>query len=143
MKVFDNLKQKFRVAQMPVNFSEEDINLLAVMYEASGIRVKNRAGIFSYSYYSPIDEDNLDFARSLFAKNGINMRLYHIRGRCFFNQGDILRIRYKDSQKGYDATRFIGKIQDAHVKLSHPENSEEWYRLQKVLAEKKSDFERE
>ena len=143
MKVFDNLKQKFRVAQMPVSFSEEDINLLAVMYEASGIRVKNRAGIFSYSYYSPIDEDNLDFARSLFAKNGINMRLYHIRGRHFFDQGNILRIRYKDTRKGYDTLRFIGKVQDSHLRLSHSENHEDWYKWQKVLSERKSDFERE
>ncbi len=142
MKVFDNLKQKIRVLQKPVSFSEDDINLLAVMYGTSGIRIKNGISLFSYSYYSPIDEDNLALARDLFAKNGINMHLYRVRSRHYFDQGNILRIRYKDSKKGYDATRFIGKVQDAHIKLSHPANTEEWYRLQKLLAEKKSDYEK-
>ena len=47
MKVFDNLEQKIRVLQKPVSFSEDDINLLAVMYGTSGIRVKNGISLFS------------------------------------------------------------------------------------------------
>lgn len=139
MKVLDNLKHKIQ----PVSFSEEDIFLLGVMYGKSGIRVKNNMGLFSYSYYIPADDSNLNLARDLFAKNGINMHFYHVRGRHFFDQGNVLRIRYKDTQKGYDAIRFIGKVQDAHIKFLNPNNSEDWHKWQKVLSEMKSDYEHE
>jgi len=136
MKVFDNLKQKYRLAKMPVTFADEDIKLLAVMQETSGHGIKMKSGgLFKYSYYVPIDESNLRFARDLFAKNGIYMKVY-LEKHHFLGGKRILRTRDINSKKGRDIINFVDKIRDTQIKLTGDENLEEWYRLQNVLSER-------
>ena len=137
MKVFDNLKQKIRLSNMPVTFSDDDIKLLAVMHETSGygIRMKT-AGLFRYSYYVPYDESNLKLARDLFAKNGIYMKVYCERHQ-FFGPKHILRTRGTSSRKSRDVIDFLEKIKDTQINLAQDESLEEWYRLQNIVNENK------
>ena len=145
MKVFDNLKRKIQVLNMPVTFSDEDINLLAGMHEASGVGVKMRAGgIFTYSYYVPCYDSDLDLARDLFAKNGIVMGVHRSKLR-FFNHGvveikKILRVRDRYSRKGSDTIDFIVKVQDKISEISKTENIDEWYKIQSTLSQRRGEY---
>lgn len=142
MKIIDNLKRKFQIVNMPVTFSDEDIELLAAMQDLSGTGVKIWVGgIFTYSYYVPMFDEDLDLARDLFVKNGINMTVH--RSKMYLSEHgavetrNVLRVRDRPFKKGADTVKFIAKVQDALSKISKTEV--EWYRVQAALTEKRKE----
>ena len=139
MKIIDDLKHKWRVAKMPVTFNEEDIKLLAVMNYSYLIDGKMKlGGLFNYSFYEPLAESDMDFARHLFERNGINVKRYSGRSFLWTSPKTVLRIRSKHTNKGQDTIDFFEKIDNAYAELSRSQN--EWYELQQALNEKKQEY---
>jgi len=142
MKIIDNLKQKWRTAKMPVTFNEEDIKLLAAMSETymtlGNMKIN---GLFLYSYYKPRYESDIDLARHLFEKNGVNVKKY--TGRAFYwdEKGTVLRVRFRRTDKGRQKVDFFVRIEDADADLLRPSNgAEEWNKYQQMLEEKRTEF---
>lgn len=82
MSFIQNIKQKL-VKKVPettsenVTFSQEDIAVLAYMsLTCKPIIVGGIFGKNVYSCYIPYDKADINLARQLFAKNGINMEKY-------------------------------------------------------------------
>ena len=139
MKVIDNLKHKWHMAKQPVTFNDEDIKLLAIMNYSYLIDGKMKlGGLFNYSFYEPLIESDMDFARYLFEKNGVNVKKYSGRSFLWTSPKTVLRIRYKNTGKGNDTLDFFEKIDNAYAELSR--SQEEWYKYQKILNERRQEY---
>ena len=127
MKFLKKLSDQNAKQQLNLNFSDRDIDVLAVMAEKCLPIVKK--GIFSrktYSYYVLVDEVNVEIAHDLFADNGINMeyrvyedngyvrRLLRVKHDNPYQSAQIIEIMHKIEKRKHELNRemFFGKGKD-------------------------------
>ena len=95
---FLNLFNKESKPEERVDFSREDIDLLAFMCSfCSPYVTKKGICLAHYAYYIPHKDNDLYLAQDLFEKNGIKMQVHYSFIRSRHGQ-DVLRMKYKNKK---------------------------------------------
>ena len=126
-----------------MRMSEEDVALLAHMCSVCYPHVRKK-GLFlfspDYAYYVPNDKSDLDLAKEIFSKNGINMELHWSRLRSDFGE-NVLRIEYglrvNNDYVENTMVKIAHKHRDLYNMYSKRENQERIALKQKIAEMKK------
>lgn len=133
MNFLKNIANKTINAPQNLNVSDEDRDLLAVSCETC-LPVVHK-GIFlrrAYSYYFPVDENNLDFVIGLFEKYGLTLERRESDRRGYIEH--FIRIAHKNKVQGEkiaDLMRAIGKRKQELVMDFYTKREKSvWWKLQ-------------
>ena len=138
MKFFKNLKERIASKlEEPIysnvqTIPEEDVALLGVMCRMCSPVVIRKHIFFHifdlYAYYVPQLESDIDIAKDIFARNGINMKIHysHILGSEAQN---VLRINYAFCSDNNKLVNEMSKIEQKYISLYTPGAKEEKAKL--------------
>ena len=138
MQFLKNLKDKIAAKMEKPVFSdvqtipEQDVALLGVMCRMCS-PVTTRPHIFFhlfdlYAYYVPQFEGDINIAKEIFARNGIQMNIHssHIFGQ---EKQNVLRINYALCNDKNKLVHEMSKIEKKYIALYKPELKEEKAKL--------------
>ena len=144
MQFFKNLKKRMSIRLEEPVFSNvqtipaEDVALLGVMCRMCSPVIRKKHIFFHifdwYAYYVPQLESDIDIARDIFARNGINMDIHfsHITG----SEGqEVLCINYAWCNDKNKLVHEMAKIEKKYISLYTPEAKEEKAKLWKQVIE--------